>query len=220
MVHRCGVFAFTLFSILCGVSKFISYKSTPWEYGGFMVLIFARFLQGIAGSFNMSNSMSLSAILVEQKDVAKSMAMNSLAFALATTLGPVVGGLFTTYLGWEYCFFINILLGGISITVCWIYLPKTPKFVEDQMDIVGALMVLLGLIQLILGFTFIPPDKDALALGITLVFTGVGTLVAFIFWEMHHPFAILPKGLLQNKKVMYSLVAGLFNFLMLTTVSF
>lgn len=74
------------------------------------------------------------------------MALNALAFSLATTLGPVIGGLFTTYIGWEYCFFINIILGGASITVCWIYLPKTPKFKEDKMDIAGGIFVLLGLV--------------------------------------------------------------------------
>lgn len=34
---------FTIFSILCGVSKFIPASITPWPYGGFYVLIVARF---------------------------------------------------------------------------------------------------------------------------------------------------------------------------------
>ena len=33
--------------------------------------------------------------------------MNSLAFAGATAAGPVLGGLITDYIGWEFNFFIN-----------------------------------------------------------------------------------------------------------------
>lgn len=127
------------------------------------------------------------------------MSMNSLAFALATSLGPVLGGLFTTYIGWEYCFFINIPLGIVSIILCWKFIPKTPRFKEPKLDIWGACFVIIGLIQVILGCTLIPPDKHLTSVGITCVITGLLTLVAFVFWELNHPFAILPKKLLTNK---------------------
>lgn len=220
VVHRWGVFAFVVCSALCGVSRFITEDMCPWPYGGFYVLIAARLLQGIAAAFNMANSMALCATLVEQKDVAKSMAMNSLAFAGATALGPVLGGLITDYLGWEYNFFINVVIGAIAITVCWIYLPKTPKFQEDKLDWFGGVIILVGLICLILGFTFIPPDKGATTMGIILACIGAAIVVAFVFWELHHPFAILPRSLLTNKKIILSLCAGLFNFMLITTVSF
>ena len=45
-------------------------------------------------------------------------------------------------------------------------------------------------------------------------------IVAFVFWELHHPFAILPKGILTNPKIVLSLVAGMLNFTMMSTVSF
>lgn len=42
-VFWAAMIAFTIFSILCGVSKFIPASICPWPYGGFYVLIVARF---------------------------------------------------------------------------------------------------------------------------------------------------------------------------------
>ena len=42
VVHRWGVFAFVIFSALCGCSRFITADMCPWKYGGFYVLIAAR----------------------------------------------------------------------------------------------------------------------------------------------------------------------------------
>jgi len=59
------------------------------------------------------------------------MTYNSLVFAFATMFGPFIGGVIVDLWGWEYCYFINIIIGGIAIILCWKYLPMTPKFVED-----------------------------------------------------------------------------------------
>lgn len=167
----------------------------------------------------MANSVSLCGILVEAKDVRTSMANNSLAFAVATALGPVLGGIIVEYLGWEYCFFINIIIGALSFVLCWVYLPAVPKFKEDMLDWFGCIIILVGLICLVLGFTFLPPDKNNLVLGITMTIGGILIITAFIFWERWHPFAIIPHGILKEKKIMLTLCAGLLNFAMMTTIS-
>lgn len=220
VVHRIGVFGFVIFSALCGLSRYIDASTTPWEYGGFYVLIVARFFQGIFAAFNLANTMSLCGTLVVQEDVTSAMSMNSMAFAAATALGPPLGGFLGEYAGWEYCFFINIVIGGISIVFCWIFLPKTPKFKEAKLDLWGGLLILLGLVLLILGFTYLPPDRENLTLGVVAALAGIACLVWFVFWELRHPFAILPRGILTNQKIMYSLLAGLFNFALITTVGF
>lgn len=117
-------------------------------------------------------------------------------------------------------FFINLVIGVVAIVLCWVYLPKTPKFKEDMLDWVGGVIVMAGLICLILGLTFLPPARDNQLLGGILVATGLLILVLFVLWELRHPFAIIPKILLKNKTIMLSLGAGLFNFSMITTVGF
>ena len=107
------------------------------------------------------------------------MAMNSLAFAAANALGPVLGGILTQYCGWSWCFFINLFVGTFSLIMCWIKLPITPKFKEDKLDWFGGVIVLTGLAILIFGFTFIPPEKNAMPVGFTA--TAVGVVLLFTF---------------------------------------
>lgn len=220
VVHRWGVSGFVLFSTLCGLSRHITANVTPWPYGGFYVLIGARLFQGITAAFLMANSMSLCGILVEQKDIPTAMAMNSMAFAAATALGPPLGGMLGQFVGWDFCFFINIFIGFFSILFCWLYLPKVPRFKESKFDYVGTVLILLSLIVMIMGLTFIPPEKGAVAMGVVLFLLGIGGIVGFVFWELKHPFAILPRAILTNKKIIYSLLAGLWNFALIVTVSF
>ncbi|CAL6044139.1 Multidrug_MFS transporter [Hexamita inflata] len=226
LANRIGVVGFVIFSTLCGASRFISYKNT-WQYGGFYVLLAARLMQGVFGAVNMATTMTLCGILVEQKDIPRSLANNSLAFAVATALGPVVGGVITQYLGWEYCFFINIIFGGISFTLCWLYIPKTPKLIEEKFDYLGGFIVMTALIVLILGLTYIPPklvdgilSYKTLILGICLAIGGVALIIFFVWWELRHPFAMLPRGILTCKKIVLSLIASLFNFAMMTATMF
>ncbi|CAL6107547.1 Multidrug_MFS transporter [Hexamita inflata] len=217
--NRVGVIGFVLCSVMCGASRFISYKIS-WKYGGFYVLLVSRLFQGVFAAFNMATTTSLCGILVEQKDVPKAVSNNSLAYAFSTAIGPLLGGVITQFLGWEYVFFINIFFGGMALVLCWLYLPKTPKFVEQKIDYFGGLLLMCSLIILILGFTYIPPSKNSLVLGVSLTAGGILMMVFFVFWEFRHPYAILPKMILTNKKIMCTMGASLTNFAMMAATLF
>lgn len=168
----------------------------------------------------MANTMSLSGILVEMKDVAASMAMNSVAFAVGTVLGPPIGGILVAFCGWEYCFFINVVIGGLSIGLCLAYLPTTPVFKEDMLDWFGGVIILAGLISLVLGMTVVPPQNNQEVLAGIMLALGVILIVLFVVWELYHPFAILPHSILKDYKIALSLLSGLFNFALITPISF
>lgn len=63
------------------------------------------------------------------------------------------------FVGWDFCFFINIFIGFFSILFCWLYLPKVPRFKESKFDYVGTILILVSLIVMIMGLTFIPPER-------------------------------------------------------------
>lgn len=220
VVHRWGVGGFVIMSALCGLSRYIKWSMVTFPYGGFYVLVGFRFLQGIFAAFLMANTMSLCGTLVEQANIPTSMALNGIAFAAATALGPTLGGVIGQYIGWDFCFFINIVIGVISMCFCWLYLPKTPKFKEAKFDWFGSIVVLVALLAMVLGLTLVPPDRELVPWAVGFIVFGFLALVGFVFWELKHPFPILPPGILKNRMVICSLLAGLWNFALITTVSF
>jgi EmrB/QacA subfamily drug resistance transporter len=75
------------------------------------ILICARTLQGFGGGGLMTLAQALIGEIVSPKERGQFQGWFGANFALASTLGPVVGGVLSQHLGWRSIFWINIPLG-------------------------------------------------------------------------------------------------------------
>jgi EmrB/QacA subfamily drug resistance transporter len=75
------------------------------------VLICARALQGFGGGGLMTLAQALIGEVVSPKERGKFQGWFGATFALASTLGPVIGGILSQHLGWRSIFWVNIPLG-------------------------------------------------------------------------------------------------------------
>ena len=74
-------------------------------------LICARALQGFGGGGLMTLAQALIGEIVSPKERGQFQGWFGANFALASTLGPVVGGVLSQHLGWRSIFWVNIPLG-------------------------------------------------------------------------------------------------------------
>ncbi|PNP43600.1 major facilitator superfamily transporter [Trichoderma gamsii] len=82
-------------------------------------------------------------------------------FALASVIGPVVGGTFTDKVTWRWCFYINLPIGAVSLIVTTLILHMPNQKLEtpaatllgkvQQLDPIGNLAFFPGIICLILA---------------------------------------------------------------------
>src|SRR6476659_4847445 len=101
-VFSLGLGIFTFASFLCGIS------------GDPTLLNLSRGLQGIGGAAMFATSLALIGQEFHGRDRAMAYGVWGATVGGAVAIGPLVGGVFTEHLGWEWIFFVEIRLANVS----------------------------------------------------------------------------------------------------------
>ena len=82
-----------------------------------------------------------------------------MVWALASGLGPVLGGVFTQFVSWRWCFYINLPLDGIAFIILFLFLdietPRTPLVAGlKAIDWFGSISIVGGTVMFLIGLEF------------------------------------------------------------------
>jgi MFS family permease len=127
-----GFVIFTLGSLFCGLSPTIK------------LLIASRIIQALGGAFMQANSGAIVADTFPPNVRGKAFGYISLGWTSGAMLGIVLGGVITTFIGWEYIFFINIPIGIIASILGYIYIRDTVR-IKAYLDTIGMLLLSVAL---------------------------------------------------------------------------
>lgn len=166
-----------------------------------LLLIIARVIQGLGAAMMVPGSLAIIAKAYPKAERGGAIGIWAAASSLTTILGPVIGGLVLTGLGnwsWRLVFAVNLPLGGIALLLLFLRVPADTPEPGRRLDIVGGIIVTLGLLLVALAFTgdgSVEPGPRPI-----LYFAGgVALLALFIFWESRTRSPMLPLGLFVQK---------------------
>jgi EmrB/QacA subfamily drug resistance transporter len=167
-----------------------------------LLLIVARAVQGVGAAFMVPGSLAIIAKAYPRDRRGWAIGIWAASSSLTTILGPVVGGFVLTALGdwsWRLVFGINLLLGGVALFLLWTRVPDDPAGAGRRLDVVGGILVTLGLFGLAFGLTGTGED-DVPALSHVVLYGGAGfaLLVAFLVWEARAREPMMPLRLFRN----------------------
>ena len=114
-VFIAGLFVFTISSAVCGLS------TTPLE------LNLARAVQGTGGAMMFATALALLAQAFHGKERGTAFGVFGAVTGGAVAVGPVIGGVITSGIGWEWIFFVNIPIGIVAVLIAF-------RKVEDSRD--------------------------------------------------------------------------------------
>ncbi|KAK7740623.1 hypothetical protein SLS62_011064 [Diatrype stigma] len=127
-----------------------------------------------------------------------------MVWAVASALGPILGGVFTSQVTWRWCFYVNLPISGVGFAILVFVLklhnPKTPvRQGLAAVDWIGSLLIIGGTLMFLFGLEFggITYPWGSATTVCLLVF-GALTVVLFYFYEKHYAeFPIIPARLFR-----------------------
>ena len=126
-VLELSLMVFVLASALCAAAQDINQ------------LIATRLVQGVAAGGLMTLAMAVVGDLVAPRERGRYQGYIAAAFAVATVVGPQLGGVLVEGAGWRWVFLVNLPLGAAALAGLALRLPATEQDRPQQrLDVLGA----------------------------------------------------------------------------------
>jgi EmrB/QacA subfamily drug resistance transporter len=132
-----GLVVFTAASLVCGLASSGD------------VLIGARIVQGAGAALMNPATLSIIAATFPPRQRGTAIGIWAGVSALALAIGPLVGGLLTEHIGWNWVFFINVPVGALGIVASFVFIDESRDTSHEQrLDLPGLVASGLGLFAL------------------------------------------------------------------------
>jgi MFS family permease len=124
---------------------------------------------------------------------------------LAVVLGPTLGGLIVTNLGWRWIFYVNIPVGIALVVAAFTLVPDLRLGKSHRLDIPGVLLASAGLLLIVYGLIEGQRFDWGVVTGFItipeIIAAGVVLLVAFVLYErgVQDREPLLPFAVFENR---------------------
>jgi EmrB/QacA subfamily drug resistance transporter len=192
-----GLSIFTFASFLCGAAP------------NLLTLNGARALQAVGAALQLTSSLAVVAQGFEAHERARVYAIWGTVMGMAPPLGPILGGLVTSYLGWRWAFYINLPLGAglIALAVTSVRESRDPK--AGGLDYPGIVLFGGGLFSVV--WALIDANRVGWESAPTIIRLVIGAvlLVGFVFAERKHRRPMIDLTIFRDPTVVGAAVAML-----------
>jgi EmrB/QacA subfamily drug resistance transporter len=134
-----GLAIFVASSVLCGLSP------------NMLLLILFRSLQGVGAGCLQPVVFTIVGDVFPVAQRARLQGFFSGMWAIAAVIGPVLGAVFVSTIGWRWIFMINLPIGIVAAFLLWGYQEHRPEDRSRAIDIPGGLVLTAGVALLLIG---------------------------------------------------------------------
>ena len=151
-VFLVSIAVFEVGCLVCGVAP-----NSP-------ALIVGRAIQGAGAGGILLGCYSISNFIVPPEKVPTIIGLIGTVFSVASVIGPLMGGVFTSRVTWRWCFYINLPIGAVPVFLILVFF-KTPSHAKSpqptslrnvflSFDPIGIVLLLASLICYFLALSW------------------------------------------------------------------
>jgi EmrB/QacA subfamily drug resistance transporter len=187
LIFVIGLVVFTASSLFCGLS------SSATE------LIAARSVQGVGAALMMPSTLSIISATFAARERGMAIGIWAGVSAMALAIGPLLGGIITEHVSWNWIFYVNVPIGAAGVVAAALVVPESRDTSREQrLDLPGLLSSGIGLLAIV--YALIEANQygwtSARILGLFVV--AAVALTTFVLLEMHQRLPMLDLTLFKS----------------------
>lgn len=195
-IFALSLLIFTIGSVLCGLAV------------NFPMLIATRALQGFGGAMMTPVGRLILIRSFPRSQLVTAMTYMTLPAILGPLVGPILGGVLTTYLSWRWIFYVNVPFGIVGIVMALRYVEDTRADTSKRFDVPGFLMVGSGLVLLQYGIENIGRPAIPVPAIVAVLFAALLLLVFFVRYARAVPAPAVDLTLFRLRTFRVGTLAG------------
>jgi EmrB/QacA subfamily drug resistance transporter len=172
LVFLTGIAVFVAASFGCGLA------GTP------TVLNIARAVQGLGGAMMFATSLALIAQEFPPNERGTAIGLWGATTGFSVAVGPVIGGVITEHLGWEWIFFVNVPVGLATMAMTLAQVPEGERDKTTRVDWGGLVTFSGALFCLVLALIRGNDEGWGSPLIVGLFAASVVLMLAFVVTEL------------------------------------
>src|ERR671937_2672582 len=187
LIFTIGLAVFTVSSLLCGLS------SSATE------LIAARSVQGVGAALMMPATLSIITATFAARERGTAIGIWAGVSAMALAIGPLLGGIITEHISWNWIFYVNVPIGVLAVIVSLLVVRESKDMSHEQrLDVPGLLTSGIGLLALVYALIEAHRLGWTSATIVSLFVVATVALSAFVVLELHQRVPMLDLSLFRN----------------------
>jgi EmrB/QacA subfamily drug resistance transporter len=204
--------------ILFGLSSVVASQATTATQ-----LIAMRAIMGIGAALILPLSVSIIPTLFTPAERPRAVAATAAGAFLGLPLGPLVAGYLLTHYAWGTVFLINAPIVVLALVGVWFLVPESKDPQRPPLDIVGAILSVVGVTALVYSVIEEPLYGWTDARVLTGLIGGAVVMAAFVAWDLRERHPFVDVRLFLNRRFTWATVAfvvvgfGLFGVMFILT---
>ncbi len=208
-LYNLGFLVFAAGSVLCGAATSAG------------MMIASRVVQAVGAGLLQANSVALITHAFPANERGKAIGIQGAVQAIAMALGPFVGGILISAVGWRAIFFVNVPIGAVGTLAAVLILPRNQTTDrKERVDWAGAALLAAGLGLLVLALN----EGVKVGWGSTRIVSylaAAGALLALLVAvEVRTEHPLVDLRLFRNRTFLIGNVTGMLSYFVLFAVMF